>query len=78
MSKRPGSFGSDYAKGMSQASWGLALAFGFVAIAAGCFFVGRWVDGWLSTEPWFQLVGALVGFVAATVTIYYGSQRSLD
>jgi len=25
---------------------------------------GRWLDGWLKTEPWFLIVGSLVGISA--------------
>lgn len=74
MSKRP-SVGSDYAKGMAQASWGLALAFGFVAIMMACFFLGRLLDGWLGSEPALQVIGAVVGFVLGSLTVYYGAQR---
>ena len=77
MSKRP-SAGSDYAKGMAQASWGLALAFGFVAIMMLCFFAGRLVDDWLGTEPVVQIVGAVAGFVLGSLTVYYGAQRRLS
>ena len=74
LSKRPGA-GSDYARGMAQASWGLALAFGFVAIMMGCFWVGRQLDQWLGTEPVIQIVGAIAGFVFGSLTVYYGAQR---
>ncbi len=74
MSKRPGT-GSDYARGMAQASWGLALAFGFVAIMMGCFFLGRVIDHWLGTEPVIQIIGAIAGFVFGSMTVYYGAQR---
>ena len=74
MSKRP-STGSDYARGMAQASWGLALAFGFVAIMMGCFFLGRLIDSWLGSAPAVQIVGAIAGFVLGSLTVYYGAQR---
>jgi F0F1-type ATP synthase assembly protein I len=74
VSKRP-SAGSDYARGMAQASWGLALAFGFVAIMMACFFLGRLIDGWLGSEPIVEIAGALVGFALGSVTVYFGAQR---
>jgi F0F1-type ATP synthase assembly protein I len=44
---------------MSQASRGLSVAFGFVGVALLFWFAGRTLDGWLSTEPWFQIIGRL-------------------
>ncbi len=70
-----GSPGSDMAKGMSQASYGLAVAFGFVGVLIGFWFVGRLLDGWLGTEPWIQVVGAIVGWVAGVIVVFYASQR---
>lgn len=63
------------AKGMSQASRGLSVAFGFVAVAVAFWFAGRWLDGWLGSEPWFQIVGAFVGWVLGVVTVYYAVRR---
>jgi F0F1-type ATP synthase assembly protein I len=31
------------------------------AAVAFFFFVGRWLDGKLGTEPWLMLIGALIG-----------------
>jgi F0F1-type ATP synthase assembly protein I len=63
---------------MTQASWGLSLALGFVAVVMACFFIGRWLDGRLGIEPWLQIVGTLIGFVVGSLTVYYGSQRRVD
>jgi F0F1-type ATP synthase assembly protein I len=74
MSRKP-SLGSDYAKGTAAAARGLALAFGFVGITMACFFLGRWADSALGTEPVFSIVGAVVGFVLGFIAVYYGAQR---
>ena len=59
------------AKGMSQASHGLSVAFGFVGVVLAFWFLGRWVDGLLGIEPWAQIVGAIVGWVLGVVTVFY-------
>jgi len=66
------------AKGFSQASRGLSVAFGFVGTALGFWLVGRLIDSWLNTEPWAQLVGAIAGWAVGTVVVFYASQRSVD
>ena len=71
MEKRRGSLGSDYAKGMSQASEGLATALGFVVVVLVFWLGGRALDGWIGTEPWLQLVGAVVGWVLGVVSVVY-------
>ncbi|HJR46174.1 MAG TPA: AtpZ/AtpI family protein [Actinomycetota bacterium] len=68
-SSRKGGWGGDMARGSSQASEGLALAFGFVAAVLGCWFAGRVLDGWLDTEPWFQVVGSIVGWVLGVFVV---------
>ena len=59
------------ARGMSQASRGLSVAFGFVVVVLLFWFAGRALDEWLRTEPWFQIVGAIVGWALGVVTVYY-------
>lgn len=59
------------AKGMSQASRGLSIAFGFVGVVLAFWFAGRWIDDLMSSEPWFQIAGAIVGWVLGIVTVYY-------
>lgn len=63
------------ARGMSQASRGLSLAFGFVVVVVVFWFAGRAVDDWLATEPWFQIVGAVVGWALGVVTVYYSARH---
>lgn len=67
-------YGADMAKGMSEASRGLSLAFGFVIVVLVFWFAGRLLDGWLGTEPWFQVAGTLIGWVLGVVTVYYSAQ----
>lgn len=63
---------------MTQASRGHAAAFGFVGAVLLLFGAGRLLDGWLGTEPWFQVIGSVAGWVVGVVVVYYASQRSLD
>lgn len=63
------------ARGYSQASYGLSVAFGFVAAVIGSWFVGRLLDGWLGTEPWIQVVAAVIGWVLGVVLVVYASKR---
>ena len=74
-SERPSSSGSDMAKGMSQASRGLSIAFGFVGVVVVFWLGGRWLDDRLGWEPWLQITGALVGWVLGVVTVYYMVQQ---
>ncbi|MGH2757383.1 MAG: AtpZ/AtpI family protein [Actinomycetota bacterium] len=66
-----GGMGRDMAKGMSQASWGLSVAFGFVGVVLVFWLGGRFLDGRLGTDPWIQMAGALIGWVLGTVTVFY-------
>jgi F0F1-type ATP synthase assembly protein I len=74
VSKRPG-IGSDFAKGSAEAARGLGYAFGFVGITMAFFGLGWLVDNWLGTEPVFQVIGSVVGFVLGFVAVYYGSKQ---
>ena len=71
------STGSAMTRGMNQASYGLSVAFAFVAAVLAFFFAGRWIDGALGTEPWGQVVGAVVGWVVGFLVVYAASQRGL-
>lgn len=70
--------GSDMAKGMSQASYGLSVAFGFVLTLLAGWGLGRVLDNWLGTEPWIQVVGAVIGWVGGVFVVYYAAQRPQD
>jgi F0F1-type ATP synthase assembly protein I len=59
------------AKGMSQASHGISVAFGFVGVVVAFWFLGRWIDDLLGIEPWAQVAGAIVGWVLGVVTVFY-------
>jgi F0F1-type ATP synthase assembly protein I len=64
------------ARGMSQASRGLSVAFGFVIVVLVFWFAGRGLDGWLNTEPLFQIVGSVVGWALGVVTVYYAARNT--
>jgi F0F1-type ATP synthase assembly protein I len=78
MKRRSSSTGTDMAKGLTQASWGLSVALGFAVIVVASWLVGRFLDDWLGSDPWLQVVGAVIGWVAGTVVVYYAAQRRLD
>ena len=64
-------------RGMNQASYGLSVAFAFVAVVLIFFFAGRWLDEALGIRPWAEVVGAVVGWVLGVVVVYQASQRGL-
>lgn len=67
MSKRPGGLGGngpDFAKGFS-------LAFEFVGAVLLFWFVGRLFDNGFNTEPWAQVVGAVIGWIGGFLHVYY-------
>lgn len=68
MSKTSRGTGSDLAKGLS-------LAFEFAGAVLLFWFAGKLVDGWLGSEPWAQVAGAVLGWVGGTLHVYYHSQR---
>jgi len=45
---------------------GIQLALSVVVF----FFIGRWVDGKLNTEPWFMLVGLIIGVTGGFVKFF--------
>lgn len=67
VSKRPSGLGGsspEFARGMS-------LAFEFVGAVFLFWLAGRFVDDRLGTEPWLQVVGALIGWVGGFLHVYY-------
>lgn len=71
MSKGPESFGKmrpEYARGMT-------IAFEFAGSVLIFWLAGRWVDGWLGTEPWFQVVGSLIGWGGGFAQVFYKAKR---
>jgi F0F1-type ATP synthase assembly protein I len=78
MSKQPRrseSLGSSMSRGMSQAYYGLSVAFSFVAIVIGSWWIGRQIDVRLGLEPWGQVTGAIVGWIVGVVVVVYVAQR---
>ncbi len=65
-------------RGISQASYGLSVAISFVAVVMLFWGIGRWIDGVLGIEPWAQVVGAIGGWIAGVVVVYYAAQRGLE
>jgi F0F1-type ATP synthase assembly protein I len=59
----------------SGVGWGMSLAFEFAGAVFLFWLIGRAIDGWLGSEPWAQLVGALVGWIGGTLHVYYAVQR---
>lgn len=66
--------GASMSKGMSQASEGLSTAFGFVFFVVVFWLGGRGLDGWLGTDPLFQIAGAIVGWVLGVLAVIYATQ----
>ena len=66
--------GASMSKGMSQASEGLSTAFSFVLVVMLFWLGGRALDGWIGTEPWFQVAGAVIGWVLGVVSVIYTAQ----
>ncbi len=64
-------------QGMNQASYGLSVAFAFVATLLLFFFAGRWIDEALGITPWAQVVGAITGWVLGVGVVVQASQRGL-
>ncbi|HZG81142.1 AtpZ/AtpI family protein [Brevibacillus panacihumi] len=42
----------------------------FAVCVVGGFLLGRYVDRWLATDPWFLLVGLISGIVVGSYTVY--------
>jgi F0F1-type ATP synthase assembly protein I len=61
--------------GMGAAGKGMSLAFEFAGAVFLFWFLGRLVDNWLNTEPWFQVVGAVIGWIGGILHVYYATQK---
>jgi F0F1-type ATP synthase assembly protein I len=70
MSKPPGRYDprGDAARGMS-------LGVEFVGTVFVFWLIGRLIDNWLGTEPWGQVVGAVIGWVGGILHVYYKTQN---
>ena len=73
MSNPPGKYGS-----RGEAARGMSLAFEFAGAVFLFWFLGRLFDNWLGTEPWGQIVGALLGWVGGFLHVYYATQNRSD
>ncbi|CAN5765057.1 hypothetical protein BH20ACT23_BH20ACT23_24270 [soil metagenome] len=62
-------------KGSPMLGRGLALGFEFAAAVALFWWLGSLVDGWLSSDPWAQIVGSVIGWVGGTIHVVVGAQR---
>jgi F0F1-type ATP synthase assembly protein I len=58
------SWGQDFGRGLS-------VSFVFAGIFVLGWVMGRFVDHWLGTAPWGQIVGSLLGFALSFVTVLY-------
>lgn len=68
---RPSSPGADMARGASEAARWLAVPIGLVFWVSAFWLTGRWIDGRWDTEPWAQLVGAIVGFAVGFTYVFW-------
>ena len=48
----------------------LGVGLQFAAAVVLFLFAGKWVDSKLGTEPWFLLLGVLVGLVGGFISLY--------
>ena len=56
----------------------MSLAFEFAGAVFLFWLFGRLFDNWLGTEPWGQIVGALLGWVGGFLHVYYATQNRSD
>ncbi|HEX2049307.1 MAG TPA: AtpZ/AtpI family protein [Actinomycetota bacterium] len=59
----------------SDAASMMSLGFEFAGAVLLFWFLGRLVDGWLGTEPWVQLAGAILGWIGGTIHVVVAVQR---
>lgn len=58
-----------------QYARGMTIAFEFAGAVLLFWLAGRWLDGWLGTAPWLQIVGSLVGWGGGFAQVYYRAKR---
>lgn len=68
MAQRPGRYSSGMAIGMS-------LAFEFAGAVGLFWFFGWLADRQFGTDPWFQVVGSVIGWIGGIVHVYVAVQR---
>lgn len=66
--------GASMGRGTSQASEGLSAAAGFAFLVWVFWFGGSKLDGWIGTEPLFQVAGAVIGWVLGVAAVIYTAQ----
>jgi F0F1-type ATP synthase assembly protein I len=76
--KRPSSPGADMARGASEAARWLAVPIGLVVWVSVFWLTGRWVDGRWDTDPWAQLVGAIVGFAVGFTYVFWAVRVAMQ
>lgn len=79
--KRPSSPGADMARGASEAGRWLAVPIGLVFWVSVFWLTGRWLDGRWDTDPWGQLIGAVVGWAVGFIYVFWAvrvAMRSAD
>lgn len=69
--KRPSSPGADMARGASEAARWLAVPIGLVFWVCVFWLTGRWLDGRWETDPWGQLIGAVIGFAVGFTYVFW-------
>ena len=69
--KQPSSPGADMARGAQEAARWLSVPVGLVFWVSVFWLTGRWIDGRWDTDPWAQLVGAVVGFAAGFTYVFW-------
>ena len=64
-----------FSSSRGEAAKGMSLAFEFAGAVFLFWFFGRLVDNWLGTEPWGQIVGAVLGWIGGILHVYYATQN---
>ena len=70
--------GADMARGASEAARWLSVPIGLVFWVCVFWLTGRWLDGRLDTDPWLQLVGAIVGFAAGFTYVFWAVKVAMQ
>jgi F0F1-type ATP synthase assembly protein I len=70
VSKRRGGLGGR----SPEMARGLSLAFEFAGAVFLFWLLGWLLDNWLGTEPWFQVVGSLIGWAGGFLHVYYATK----
>ena len=77
---RPSSPGAEMARGAGEAARWLAVPIGLVFWVSVFWLTGRYLDGRWDTDPWAQLIGAIVGWAVGFTYVFWAvrvAMRSL-